>query len=92
MPTLAGIKHLSVQFFFHRPRLFHLSTEKCTCLIRQKWPSKWLFPRRHKNEKPKRSKRFSVRGNNLKNATKLTKIHYKNTYNCWIDFIFTCDH
>ena len=28
MPTLAGNKHFSVQFFFHGPRLFHLSTEK----------------------------------------------------------------
>ena len=28
MPILAGIKHLSVYFFFHRSRLFHLSTEK----------------------------------------------------------------
>ena len=60
MPTLAGNKHLSVLFFFHRPRLFHLSTEKCMGLIRQKWTSKWLFPRRHIN---RRSKRFSIRGN-----------------------------
>ena len=28
MPTLAGNKHLSVHFFLHRPRLFHLSREK----------------------------------------------------------------
>ena len=28
MPTLAGNEHLCVQFFLHRPRLFHLSTEK----------------------------------------------------------------
>ena len=28
MPTFAGHKHLSVYFFFHGPRLFHLSTEK----------------------------------------------------------------
>ena len=27
MPTLAGNKHLSVHFFSHGPRLFHLSTE-----------------------------------------------------------------
>ena len=32
-PTPVGNKHLSVRFFFHRPRLFHFSTEKCTCLI-----------------------------------------------------------
>ena len=28
MPTLAGNKYLSVHFFLHGPRLFHLSTEK----------------------------------------------------------------
>ena len=28
VPTLAGKKHPSVQFFLHGPRLFHLSTEK----------------------------------------------------------------
>ena len=28
MSTLAENKHLSVHFFFHRPRLLHLSTEK----------------------------------------------------------------
>ena len=28
MPTLAGNKHLSVLFFLHGQRLFHLSTEK----------------------------------------------------------------
>ena len=28
MPTLAGNKHLSIHFFLHGPRLFHLSTEK----------------------------------------------------------------
>ena len=30
MPTLAGNKHLSIHFFPHGPRLFHLSTEKST--------------------------------------------------------------
>ena len=28
MTTLGRNKHLSVHFFFHGPRLFHLSTEK----------------------------------------------------------------
>ena len=28
MPTLAGNKHLSVHFFLHGPRFFHLSTKK----------------------------------------------------------------
>ena len=30
MPTLAGNKHLSIHFFPHGPRSFHLSTEKTT--------------------------------------------------------------
>ena len=30
MPTLAGNKHLSVHFFPHGPRPFHLSTERRT--------------------------------------------------------------
>ena len=34
MLTLAGSKQLSVHFFFHRSRLFYISTEKCTGLIR----------------------------------------------------------
>ena len=28
MPNLAGSNHLSAHFFRHRPRFFHLSTEK----------------------------------------------------------------
>ena len=28
MPTLAGNKHLSIYFFYHGQRRFHLSTEK----------------------------------------------------------------
>ena len=28
MATVTGNKHFSVQFFLHRPRLLHLSTEK----------------------------------------------------------------
>ena len=30
MPTLAGNKHISIHFFPHGPRHFHLSTEKST--------------------------------------------------------------
>ena len=30
MPTMAGNKHLSVHFFPHGPRVFHLSTERNT--------------------------------------------------------------
>ena len=41
MPSLAGNKHLSVQFFFH------LSIGKSMCSIRHKWTSKWLFQRWH---------------------------------------------
>ena len=47
VPTLAGNKHLSVHSFFRKPRLFHLSTEKCRGLIRQKWTSNCFFPRWH---------------------------------------------
>ena len=63
MPTLAGNKHLSVHFFFHRPRLLHISTEKGSGLIRQNWTTNWLFPLRHnKKNINKRRKRFSIRG------------------------------
>ena len=48
LPNLARNKYLSFDFSFQKPRLFHLSTEKSTDLIRQKWTSKWLFPSRHK--------------------------------------------
>ena len=47
MPTLGGNKHLFVHFFSDRPCLFHISTEKCTGLIRQKRTAKWLFPHWH---------------------------------------------
>ena len=46
--TLAGNKHLSNHFSHHRPRVFQLWTDKCTGLIHQKWTSKCLLPRRHK--------------------------------------------
>ena len=46
MPTLTGSKHVSVRFFFHKTSLFHLSRAKTTGIVRQKWTSKWLFPRR----------------------------------------------
>ena len=65
MPTLAGNKHLSIHFFLHGPRLFHLSTEKGTGPIRRKWTSKCLFPRRHMNKNINtRSKIFPYRGKN----------------------------
>ena len=44
MWTLPGNEHLSVYFFFHRPRLFHLSTEKCTGLIRAEMEIKVVIP------------------------------------------------
>ena len=43
MPNPVGNKPLSVRFFYHGPRLFHLSTDKSTGPIRQKWTSKWLL-------------------------------------------------
>ena len=39
MPTVAEKKHLFIHFFLHRPRVFHLSTEKGTGPIRRKWTS-----------------------------------------------------
>ena len=59
MPTRAGNKHPSVQFSFHRQRLFHLSTEKCTGLIRKKRTSS-TYSRVDtiNNNINKRSKRF----------------------------------
>ena len=48
IPTLAGKKHLSVHFFPHGPRLFHLWTEKGTRPIREKCTSKWLLPSQRK--------------------------------------------
>ena len=50
MLTLAGDDHLSVHFYFQRPRLFNLSTGKYTGIIREKWTSKWLFWRGHNKE------------------------------------------
>ena len=71
MPTLAGNKHLSIHFFLHGPRLFHLSTEKGTGPIRRKWTSKWLFPRRHNKYKHKQKiKDFSIQGKNTRTQRK----------------------
>ena len=72
MPTLEGNKHLSVHFFPHGRRLFHLSTEKRYCPICRKWTSKWLFPRRHNKLKHKQKiKDISIQGIN-------TIIHLEN--------------
>ena len=67
MPTLAGNKHLSVHFFPHGPRLFHLSTEKGTGPIRRKWTSKRLFPRRHNKTQTKYQRYFHT-GNKYYNT------------------------
>ena len=78
MPTLAGNEHFSVQFFFHKPRLFHLSTEKCTSVIRQKWTSKWLFSGRHdKKQHKQKIKRIFQTKKLLKNAPSINKKHTK---------------
>ena len=67
MPTLAGNKQLSIQFFLHGPRLFNLSTEKRTGSIRRKGTSKWLFPRRHNKQKHKqKNKDISIQGKNTR--------------------------
>ena len=46
MPIQAGAKDLSVHFLPHSLRLFLLWTEKEQTIIRRKWKSKWLSPRR----------------------------------------------
>ena len=47
MPTLVGIKHLSVHFSPEKPRLFHLSTEKIRAWSIKKFTSRCLFPHWH---------------------------------------------
>ena len=67
MPTLAGIKHLSVHFFPHGPRLFHLSTEKIRVQsVRNGHQSNYSRAdaiNKIINKRNKRSKKFSIRGN-----------------------------
>ena len=63
MPTLEGNKHPSIHFLFHRPRLFHNSTENYGPNP-SKMDIKALFPRADTVNKSiiKKIKGFSLRG------------------------------
>ena len=62
MPTLAGNKHPSVQFFLYRPRFFHLSTENVRVYsVGNGHKSAYSPADTINNNINKRSKRFSVR-------------------------------
>ena len=64
MPTVAGNKHLSVHFFLHGPRLFHLSTEKVRVQsVRNGHRIGYSCADTTNNNINKRSKKFSIRGN-----------------------------
>ena len=64
MPTLAGNEHLSVHFFPHGPRLFHLSTEKVGVQsVRNGHQSGYSRADTINNNTNKRSKNFSMREN-----------------------------
>ena len=64
MPTLEGYKHLSVHLFLHRPRLFHLSTEKVRVRsVRNGHQRSYTPADQIKNNINKRSNRFSKRKN-----------------------------
>ena len=63
MPTLAGNKHLSVHFFLHGPRLFHLSTEKVRVQsVRDGHQIGYSRADTINININKRSKKFSIRG------------------------------
>ena len=64
MSNLAGNKHLSVRFFLHGPRLFHLSTEKVRVQsVRSVHHSGSSRADTINNNINKRSKKFSMSGN-----------------------------
>ena len=64
MPTLAGNKQLSVHFFSHGLRLFHLSTEKVRVQsVRNGHQSGYSCADTTNNNINKRSKKLSIRPN-----------------------------
>ena len=64
MPTLTGSKHLSVHLFLHRPRLFHLSTEKVRVQsVTNGHQNGFSRANTINNNINKTSKKFSIRGN-----------------------------
>ena len=61
MLTLAGNKHLSVHFFFHRVRHFHHSTENVRVYsVRNRHQSSYSRADTINNNINKRSKGFSI--------------------------------
>ncbi len=63
-PILAGNEHLSVHFFLHGLRLFHLSTEKVRVrCVGNEHQSGYSRADTVNNNINKRSKKFSIRGN-----------------------------
>ena len=81
MPTLAGNKHPSLHFFPHGRRPFPSFDKKKYGPIRRKWTSKWLFPRRHIEQKHKQKiKGISIQGMNTitqsKNKLKYGKMSF----------------
>ena len=64
MPTLAGNKHLSVHFFLHGPRPFHLSTRKIRVQsVINGHQKSYSCADTINNNINKRCKEFSIRGN-----------------------------
>ena len=64
MPTLARSKHLSIHFFLHGPRFFHLLTEKIRVQsVRNGHQSGYTRADTLNTNINKRSNRFSMRGN-----------------------------
>ena len=64
MPFLAGNKHLSIHFFLHGPRLFHLSTEKVRVQsVRNEHQSGQSRVDKININMNRRSKKFSMTGN-----------------------------
>ena len=62
MPTLAGNKHLSIHFFLHGPRLFHLSKETVRVQsVRNGHQSGYSSVNTINNNINKRSNRYSIR-------------------------------
>ena len=61
MSNLAGNKHLSVRFFFHEPRLFHLPTENVRVQsVRTGHQSVYSRPDTINKNMNRRSKKFSM--------------------------------
>ena len=70
MPTLAGKKHVSINFFAHRLRLFHLSTENVPAQsVRNGHQSAYSRADTLNNKVNKKPKAFLKRENNNNNSS-----------------------